>query len=80
MLGGKGNRERVQYLPPQFDPAAIQVSRNVDPKKAPARPATAAQHFVTFIALSYLGIFPIKLLTKAPEVGKAVANPDCVCV
>ena len=38
---------------------------------------------VTFIALSYLGVFLIKLLTKAPEVGKAVANPnpwDCVCV
>ena len=82
MFGGRG-AERVQYLPPpQFDPLAVvrevQVSRNVDPKKALAPPFThggGTKCCNFYCTLSYLGIFLIKLLTKPPEVGKAMANP-----
>ena len=49
------------------------MSTQKRPRHRPS-PTAAAQNVVTFIALSYLGIFLIKLLTKPPEVGKAMAN------
>ena len=51
------------------------MSTQKRPRHRPS-PTPAAQNVVTFIALSYLGIFLINLLTKSPEVGKAMANPN----